>query len=188
MATLDDLPLRDDLRGPTPYGAPQLDVPVRLNVNENAHPIPESTARDIVKTLAWAVLTANRYPDREFTGLRQALADYLGHGITADQIWAANGSNEVLQHALQAFGGPGRTALGFTPTYSMHPIISVGTGTGWISGLRDPDYGLSPTTVTQQITQHEPDITFLCSPNNPTGTPVDLDTVEAAYDATDGIL
>src|SRR5690606_2554610 len=153
MATLDDLPLRDDLRGHTPYGAPQLDVPTRLNVNENAHPIPEAAARDIIQSLAWAVLHANRYPDREFTTLRQALAAYLGHNLTAHNIWAANGSNEALQHTLQAFGGPGRTALGFPPTYSMHPIITTSTGTTWITGRRDPDYKLTPDTVTRTIRQ-----------------------------------
>lgn len=188
MATLDDLPLRDDLRGHTPYGAPQLDVPIRLNVNENAHPVPETAARDIIENIARELLTANRYPDREFTELRHALAGYLGHNTQPEQIWAANGSNEVLQHALQAFGGPGRTALGFTPTYSMHPIITTGTGTRWISGTRDPGYQLTPDTVTTQIQQHNPDIVFLCSPNNPTGTPLALDTIEAAYNASRGIV
>lgn len=185
---LDDLPLRDDLRGHAPYGAPQLDVPVRLNVNENAHPIPEAAARDIVEAVAWATLSANRYPDREFTALRDALAAYLGHGLTRDNIWAANGSNEVLQHALQAFGGPGRTALGFPPTYSMHPIITTATGTRWVTGERDPGYELSPDTVARWIRETDPDIVFLCSPNNPTGTPVSLDTVAATYAATRGIV
>lgn len=188
MATLDDLPLRDDLRGHSPYGAPQLDVPVRLNVNENAHPVPETAARDIIETLAHSVITANRYPDREFTQLRHALAHYLGHGLTADNIWAANGSNEALQHAVQAFGGPGRTALGFPPTYSMHPIITASTGTQWVTGERDPGYQLSPDTVTQWIRTTDPDIVFLCSPNNPTGTPISLDTIDAAYTATRGML
>ena len=108
MTALDDLPIRDDLRGQRPYGAPQALVPVALNVNENTHPIPEAVAHDIVASLASAVLTVNRYPDREFTELRKALAGYLGHGVTPEQIWAGNGSNEVLQHILQAFGGPGR--------------------------------------------------------------------------------
>ena len=188
MASLSDLPLRDDLRGLTPYGAPQLDVRVRLNVNENAHPIPETAARDVVEAVARAVLTANRYPDREFTALREALAGYVGNDITPEQLWAANGSNEVLQHVLQAFGGPDRTALGFDPTYSMHPIITASTGTSWASGERDAGYELSPATVTKWITQVDPDIVFLCSPNNPTGTPVTNDTIEAAYAATRGIV
>lgn len=188
VASLSDLPLRDDLRGLTPYGAPQLDVRVRLNVNENAHPIPEAAARAVVEALAGAVLGANRYPDREFTELRQALARYAGHGIVPEQIWAANGSNEVLQHLLQAFGGPGRTALGFDPTYSMHPIITASTGTTWVSGERDPGYELSPETVTEWIERTDPDVVFLCSPNNPTGTPVSNETIEAAYAATRGVL
>lgn len=188
MAALSDLPIRDDLRGLTPYGAPQKHVRYALNVNENTHPIPEDVARHIVESLARAVLTANRYPDREFTELRESLARYLGHGITADQIWAANGSNEVIQQLLQAFGGPGRSVLGFPPTYSMHSIIAAGSGTRWIPAERDADFELSPETVVAAVREHQPDLVFLCAPNNPTGTAVSLETIEAAYDATDGIV
>lgn len=186
--SLDDLPIRDDLRGQSPYGAPQKKVPVALNVNENTHPIPEDVARDIVESLALAVLDVNRYPDREFTPLREALAGYIGHGVEADQIWAANGSNEVIQQILQAFGGPGRTVLGFPPTYSMHSIITRGTGTEWLEGSRDAGFEISPETVTAEIERTDPDIVFLCAPNNPTGTPLELATIEAAYAATRGIV
>ena len=188
MTELSDLPIRDDLRGQTPYGAPQLHVPVQLNVNENTHTIPEAVATDIVRALAQAVLGVNRYPDREFTELRDSLAAYLGHSLTRDNIWAANGSNEVLQQVLQAFGGPGRSVLGFPPTYSMHSIIASGTGTTWIAGARDDGYELSPETVVAAITREKPDIVFLCSPNNPTGTALSLETIAAAYDATEGIV
>jgi histidinol-phosphate aminotransferase len=188
VTSFSDLPIRDDLRGLTPYGAPQINVPVQLNVNENTHGIPEDVARDIVESVAVAVLGMNRYPDREFTELRESLARYLGSGITPDQVWAANGSNEVLQQILQAFGGPGRSVLGFPPTYSMHSIIAAGTGTRWISGERDADYGISPETVVRWIEQEQPDLVFLCSPNNPTGTPLPIATIEAAYAATKGIV
>ncbi|MEQ1735337.1 MAG: histidinol-phosphate transaminase [Rhodoglobus sp.] len=188
MTSLDDLPIRDDLRGLAPYGAPQEQVRVRLNVNENTHPIPEAVATDIVMALAQAVLGVNRYPDREFTALRESLAGYLEHGLTRDNIWAANGSNEVLQQTLQAFGGPGRSVLGFPPTYSMHSIIASGTGTRWVTAERDPGYALSPETVVSAIERERPDIVFLCSPNNPTGTALSLETIVAAYDATPGIL
>ena len=188
MTDLDDLPIRDDLRGLVPYGAPQEHVRVQLNVNENTHPIPEDVATDIVTALARAVLGVNRYPDREFTELRQSLAGYLGHGLEPANIWAANGSNEVLQQVLQAFGGPGRSVLGFPPTYSMHSIIASGTGTRWVTAERDADYAISPETVVAAIEREKPDIVFLCSPNNPTGTPLGLDTIVAAYDATPGIL
>lgn len=188
MATLDDLPLRDDLRGKTPYGAPQKQVRYALNVNENTHAIPERVAQHIVESLAAAVLTINRYPDREFTELRESLAGYLGHGLTADRIWAANGSNEIIQQVLQAFGGPGRSVLGFPPTYSMHPIIASGMGTRWVTAGRDADFTLTPETVVAAIEREQTDLVFLCAPNNPTGTPVPLATIEAAYDATDGIL
>lgn len=188
MVSLSDLPIRDDLRGLTPYGAPQKKVRIALNVNENTHPIPEAVATDIVKALAEAVLGVNRYPDREFTTLRQSLAGYLGHGLTAENIWAANGSNEVLQQILQAFGGPGRSVLGFPPTYSMHSIIAAGTGTRWVAGERNEGFEITPQTAVRWIEQTTPDLVFFCSPNNPTGTPLSLETIAAAYDATDGIV
>ena len=188
MTSLDDLPIRDDLRGQHPYGAPMIPVRYALNVNENTHPIPEPVARDIVESLARAVLTVNRYPDREFTELRENLAAYLGHGIAPEQVWAANGSNEIIQQTLQAFGGPGRSVLGFPPTYSMHPIIAAGTGTTWVTAARDPDYRISPETAVAAIEAQHPDLVFFCAPNNPTGTPLPLATIEAAYEATDGIV
>ena len=163
-------------------------MPVALNVNENTHPIPEAVARDIVTSLASAVLGANRYPDREFTTLRDSLAGYLGHGLTRDNIWAANGSNEVLQQVLQAFGGPGRTLLGFSPTYSMYALLASGTGTTWIAADRDAEYELTPATAAAAVAAAQPDLVFLCSPNNPTGTPLSLETIQAVYDATDGIV
>ncbi|MGV8971269.1 MAG: histidinol-phosphate transaminase [Rhodoglobus sp.] len=188
MTSLSDLPIRDDLRGLSPYGAPQENVPIQLNVNENTHAIPEAVATDIVRALAVAVMGVNRYPDREFTELRESLAAYLGHGLTPDNIWAANGSNEILQQTLQVFGGPGRSVLGFPPTYSMHSIIANATGTRWVTAERDSGYAISPETVVAAIEREQPDIVFLCSPNNPTGTALALETIVAAYDATPGIL
>jgi histidinol-phosphate aminotransferase len=188
VTSLDDLPIRDDLRGRSPYGAPQKRVRVELNVNENTHPIPEPVARDIIESLARAILTINRYPDREFTQLRDSLAGYLGHGLSRENIWAANGSNEILQQIMQAFGGPGRSILGFPPTYSMHSIIASGTGTQWVSAERDSAFEISPRTAVDAIRATEPDLVIFCSPNNPTGTPLSLDTIAAAYDATDKIV
>ncbi|MGL4340675.1 MAG: histidinol-phosphate transaminase [Rhodoglobus sp.] len=188
MTSLSDLPIRDDLRGFAAYGAPQQHVPVQLNVNENTHPIPEAVATNIVAALALAVAGINRYPDREFTELRDALACYLGHGLSRDNIWAANGSNEVLQHTLQAFGGPGRSVLGFPPTYAMHSNIARSTGTRWVTAERDAGYAISAQTVVAAIEREQPDVVFLCSPNNPTGTKLELETVAAAYDATPGIV
>ena len=185
---LEDLPIRDDLRGMTPYGAPQAPLPVALNVNENTHPVPAEVADDILSEIGRALRDVNRYPDREFIQLREAFADYLGEGLTADRIWAANGSNEVLQHLLQAFGGPGRTAMGFAPTYSMYPLLTRATGAEWIAGTREPDYALSGASAAQQIADADPDIVFLCAPNNPTGTPMGLDVIAEAYDAARGIV
>ena len=137
----------------------------------------------------------NRYPDREFTALREALARYLsrsGTEVTAPEVWAGNGSNEVLLHLLQAFGGSGRTALGFTPAYSMHPVITTTTGTTWVDGMRGVPGGgafdLDPASAVVQVGRHRPDVVFLCSPNNPTGTALDLDVVVAVHDAAEGAL
>jgi histidinol-phosphate aminotransferase len=187
-ARLEDLPIRDDLRGQKPYGAPQAPLPVALNVNENTHGVPAEVTADILDAVARAMSDVNRYPDREFTALREGFARYLGHGLETDQIWAANGSNEVLQHVLQAFAGPGRTAMGFGPTYSMYPILTRGTGADWVAGHRNDDYTLDAADAAAQVADAAPDVVFLCAPNNPTGTPMGLDVVEAVYDATDGVV
>ena len=159
-ARLEDLPLRDDLRGMTPYGAPQAPLPIALNVNENTHPVPEDVADDIMDSIALALREVNRYPDREFTALREGFADYLGHGLMRDQIWAANGSNEVLQHVLQAFAGPGRAAFGFGPTYSMYPLLTRATGASWVAGTRAADYtidaGLAASSSSTRRTSNSP--------------------------------
>jgi histidinol-phosphate aminotransferase len=188
VTSFDELPIRDDLRGLKPYGAPQAHVRVELNVNENTHPVPTEVVDDIMGRIHTALGTINRYPDREFTALREALAGYLGHDLAAENIWAANGSNEVIQQLLQAFGGPGRSVLAFPPTYSMHSIIAAGTGTQWIPAQRDAEFEISPATAVAAIEAHNPDIVFFCTPNNPTGTPVSLKTIAAAYDATEGIV
>jgi histidinol-phosphate aminotransferase len=188
VATLEDLPIRDDLRGRKPYGAPQLDVAVALNVNENTHRIPEAVAIDVVGAIAAALIDINRYPDREFTALRSALANYLGEGLKAENLWAANGSNEVLLQIFQAFGGPGRKALGFGPTYSMYSLLALTTGTSYLDAPRADRYELTTELVLDAIKTHKPAIVLLCSPNNPTGTPLSLSVIEAAYEATDGIV
>jgi len=192
MARLEDLPLRDDLKGQQPYGAPQLEVPVSLNVNENTHRVPLEVAEDIIERLAKSLMNINRYPDREFMPLREALADYLGAGLKPENIWAANGSNEVLQHIFQAFGGPGRKFLSFTPTYSMYPIIASGTQTEYVAVPRADRFELTPELIRSAILEHKPNIVILCAPNNPTGTPLSLACIEAAYgaisEASGGIL
>jgi histidinol-phosphate aminotransferase len=188
VTTLDDLPIREDLRGKTPYGAPQLDVAIRLNTNENSYPLPDDVAEAIGKAVQAELRDLNRYPDRDAIALRTALADYLGHGLTTAHVWAANGSNEVQQQLLQAFAGPGRTALGFGPSYSMHPLLAQGTGTRWVGALRDPDFGLTPSDATRQIAEHDPDLVFLCSPNNPTGTALDPAVITAVLAKTRGMV
>lgn len=188
MTSLDDLPLRQDLRGEKPYGAPQLDVPVQLNVNENTFGIPEPVALEIVQRLAAEVIRLNRYPDREFLGLRSQLAQYLGHSLSDKQVWAANGSNEVLMQIFQAFGGPGVKAMSFGPTYSMYPNIARIALTEYVEVPREANYELSADYVAQQISEDKPDMVLLCSPNNPTGTPISLEAIESAYDSFDGML
>ncbi|MEU4473081.1 histidinol-phosphate transaminase [Micromonospora sp. NPDC023888] len=188
MSGLDDLPIRDDLRGLSPYGAPQLDVPVRLNTNENSHPVPEPVVEAIGKALAAELRELNRYPDRDAVALRADLAEYLGHGLTVEQVWAANGSNEIQQQLLQAFGGPGRSALGFVPAYSMHPLLALGTGTRWVPARRGVDFGLTVDEAVAQVREHRPDVVFLCSPNNPTGTALDPAVIAGVLDVAPGMV
>ncbi|WP_019545755.1 histidinol-phosphate transaminase [Streptomyces sulphureus] len=187
MTATEELPIRDELRGKSPYGAPQLDVPVRLNTNENPYPLPEPLVQRIGERVTEAARTLNRYPDRDAVELRTELACYLrrmtGHAVTEANVWAANGSNEVLQQLLQTFGGPGRTALGFEPSYSMHGLLARGTGTGWLSGPRNDDFTIDVAAAVRTIEAHRPDVVFVCSPNNPTGTAVEEETVVALHEA-----
>ena len=182
------LPVRDDLKDLHPYGAPQIDVPVRLNTNENPYPPSPALQRAIADAAGRAAATLNRYPDRDAVELRQDLADYLGHRLTAQDVWAANGSNEVIQQLLQAFGGPGRRALGFDPGYAMHPLIAQVTCTDWVSVDRDEDFGLDPDVAARAITEAQPSLVFLTSPNNPTGTAAPIEVIEAVCAAAPGLV
>jgi histidinol-phosphate aminotransferase len=188
MTELNDLPIRESLKGRTPYGAPQLHVPIALNVNENTHEISEDILLDVIRRVAESLKDINRYPDREFVKLRELLAEYVGHGMSADNLWAANGSNEVLQQLFMAFGGHSRKALSFSPTYSMYSLIAKSIDTEYVEVPRLERYEIDVELVTKAIATHKPDITLICSPNNPTGTPVDLEVIKAAYDATIGIV
>ncbi|HET7326622.1 MAG TPA: histidinol-phosphate transaminase [Nocardioidaceae bacterium] len=185
---LADLPLRAALRGTTPYGAPQLDVPVLLNTNENPYGPSETVVADIAASVAVAAAGLNRYPDREASELRERLADYLGHGLGAAQVWAANGSNEVMQQLLQAFGGHGRVAMSFAPTYSMYPEYARDTETTWVTADRRDDFTIDTADAVAQIERRQPDVVLLASPNNPTGTALPLEVVEAVSDAAPGIV
>ncbi|MBB5909217.1 histidinol-phosphate transaminase [Actinoalloteichus hymeniacidonis] len=186
------LPLRADLRGKSPYGAPQLDVAVRLNTNENPYLPPPGLIDDVTESIRAVAADLHRYPDRDAIALRTDLADYLGTatGVELDtvNVWAANGSNEVLQQIMQAFGGPGRTALGFAPSYSMHPIIASGTRTEWVAAPRREDFSLDAATAVRAIEEHRPDIVFVTSPNNPTGQSVPLEDLRTLLAAAPGIV
>jgi histidinol-phosphate aminotransferase len=195
--TLAALPLRDDLRGRVPYGAPQsgqagIGSPITLNVNENPHAPSSALVADLAASVAAAATTLNRYPDREALDLRADLARYLtsrtGVALAAEQVWAANGSNEVLQQVCQAFGGPGRLALGFEPSYSMHPLLAAATGTHWIGERRAEDFTLDLGAAVAAVRRHSPAITFLTTPNNPTGTVTPLDVIDAVCAASPGVV
>lgn len=185
---MDDLPLRDDLRGSEPYGAPQLPDGIQLNVNENSFGIPESVQASIAEEIGKVLGKLHRYPDREFKDLREAIANYLPEKVSVEQVWAANGSNEILQQFHQAFGGPGRLALSFGPTYSMYPVIAKGTLTNYLELPRESGYQLSAEYVVDAINKHNPNVVILCNPNNPTGTSIEPEVIEAAYSATSGML
>ncbi|ANN19037.1 histidinol-phosphate transaminase [Amycolatopsis orientalis] len=190
--TLDSLPLREDLRGKTPYGAPQLDVPIRLNTNENPYPPPDELVADVAEAVRAEAASLHRYPDRDAVALRQDLADYLAVStrvlLSESNVWAANGSNEILQQILQAFGGPGRTALGFEPSYSMHPIISAGTRTDWLPVPRRDDFTLDTEKAAALVRERRPDIVFVTSPNNPTGGSIPFGELRGLLEAAPGIV
>ncbi|HET8601863.1 MAG TPA: histidinol-phosphate transaminase [Segeticoccus sp.] len=174
-------PLREELRGLAPYGAPQLDVPVALNVNENPYGPSPRVVADIAAAVAEVAGSLNRYPDREFTELRKGLADYLaretGVVVAPEQVWAANGSNEVMLQLLQAFGGPGRTAVSFAPTYSMYPEYARDSMTGWVAGRRRDDFGFDLEHARELVAEVRPSVVLLPSPNNPTGTALPHDVI-----------
>ncbi len=186
------LPVRDDLVGKSPYGAPQLPQAVQLNVNENPHGPSPALVADLQRVVGELAPTLNRYPDREAVALRTDLAAYLakqtGVPLAVEQVWAANGSNEVLQQVLQAFGGPGRSALGFEPSYSMHPLLAAGTSTGWVAERRAADFTLSADVAVEAVRRHQPAVTFITTPNNPTGTATPLDVVDGVCRASTGVV
>jgi histidinol-phosphate aminotransferase len=188
----DELPLREELRGQKPYGAPQLDVPVQLNTNENPYPPSEAVVADVAAAVADAARTLNRYPDRDALALRADLAAYLtgdgGVGLGVDNLWAANGSNEVMLQLLQAFGGPGRTAVSFRPTYSMYPEYARDTHTRWVVGRRGEDFALDLDEVREVLDREQPSVVLLASPNNPTGTALPLSDVAAIVEAAPGMV
>jgi histidinol-phosphate aminotransferase len=190
--TLGELPLRDDLRGKSPYGAPQLTVPVRLNTNENPHPPTEALVDDVVQSVRAAAADLHRYPDRDAVALRADLAGYLSTQtdvlLRMENVWAANGSNEILQQLLQAFGGPGRSAIGFVPSYSMHPIIADGTRTEWVQTARAGDFSLDTDLAITAIAERRPDVVFIASPNNPSGQSVSLEELRLLLDVAPGIM
>ncbi|MCF3938423.1 histidinol-phosphate transaminase [Gordonia tangerina] len=190
--TIDDLPLRDNLRGKSPYGAPQLKVSVVLNTNENPHPPSDALIADVAESVRTAAAELHRYPDRDAVALRADLAQYLteatGVALTTENLWAANGSNEILQQLLQAFAGPGRSALGFVPSYSMHPIISDGTDTTWLHAVRASDFSLDVDYAVAEVTNRRPDVVFVTSPNNPTGGSLDNDQLRAIVGVAPGIV
>ncbi|PFG28451.1 histidinol-phosphate aminotransferase [Corynebacterium renale] len=190
--SLDELPIRDELRGKSAYGAPQLDVPVALNTNENPYPPSDALIKDLTEEVARLARTLNRYPERDAVELRTALADYVskqtGVAVTVDNLWAANGSNEVLQQLLQAFGGPGRSVLGFQPSYSMHPILAAGTQTEFLNCPRGEDFTIDVATALETIADKQPEIVFITTPNNPTGDVTDIADIERIVQAAPGIV
>jgi histidinol-phosphate aminotransferase len=185
---LEELPIRPELVGQKPYGAPQLDVPVCLNVNENPYPPSEQVINKIAAAVAEAGRSMNRYPERDALALRGDLARYLGHGLAADQIWAANGSNEVMLHVLMAFAGPGRRVLSFAPTYSMYPEYARDTHSEWCTTPRRDDFTIDPVAARTAVREIGPAVVLITSPNNPTGTAVSLDTLRAICDVAPGVV
>jgi histidinol-phosphate aminotransferase len=192
VTRLEALPLRDELRGERPYGAPQLDVAVALNTNENPYPPGADIAAEMGRAVARVAGGLNRYPDREAAALRADLAAYLnrdgGTGLDAAHVWPANGSNEIMLQLLMAFGGPRRTALSFAPTYSMYPEYARDTHTRWITGRRATDFRIDLPAALDAVAEYQPSVILLASPNNPTGTALPLEHIEALLGAAPGMV
>ena len=183
------LPLRDSLRPMSPYGAPQVPAHASLNTNENPYSPSPALQKAIADSAAQVAADLNRYPDRDATVLRTKLADYIneqsGTKFSADNVWAANGSNEIIQSIFLAFAqGP---VLGFTPSYSMHPLIAKVTGSQWIDGKRNIDFSLNAAEAVSEIQKHKPTLTFITTPNNPTGGAVSIETIQMLADAAKSV-
>jgi len=174
------LPIRSGLKGMSAYGAPQLPTEVKLNTNENPFTLSKELVEKILNKIKLESSTLNRYPDRDAVRLRTLLASFInglsGTKINKDNIWAANGSNEIIQSIFLAFGERG--ALAFEPSYSVHKIIAKVTGTNWIVIDRNTDFSLNIAAITAEIEKSKPSITFLTTPNNPTGTSTSIDEIK----------
>lgn len=186
------LPLRPELVGLEPYGAPQLSVEARLNVNENPYSPPPVVVSAIAEAVRKAAMGLNRYPDRDFTALRADLVRYLAAESYVDfleirNIWVANGSNEVMLHLHQAFGGPGHKVLSFAPTYSMYPEYARDTITDYVTLPRRDDFTVDIEAAVAAIADIKPSMVIVASPNNPTGTALALDEVRALADAASAV-
>lgn len=179
----DRVPVRDDLADLEPYGAPQLDVAVRLNTNETAEPPPAGYLEEVARRIQ--DLELNRYPDRPHTRLRELLGARVG--LPAEQVWAANGSNEVLAQLLQAYGGPGRRLATVRPGYSMYPVLARVTMTEFVEVDLDDDFRWSDTTV-DGLASSDPHVVLVANPNNPTGVPVDTRLLRDLHDATNALV
>jgi histidinol-phosphate aminotransferase len=178
---------RDDLRALEGYHSAQVEVPVRLNTNESPFPPPAEFVAEWLAALEAAPY--NRYPDRDAGALRSALADHLGQ--RAARVFPANGSNEVLQTILLTYGGHGRRALLFEPTYALHAHLARITATEVVEGQRDETLAIDLDSAAELITRHRPAVVFVCSPNNPTGTVEPREVVTALLDlvaANGGLL
>ena len=183
------LPLREALRSMSPYGAPQVPARASLNTNENPYSPSPALQKAITDAVAKVAADLNRYPDRDATILRTKLANYIneqsGTKFSTDNLWAANGSNEIIQSIFLAFAqGP---VLGFTPSYSMHPLIAKVTGSSWIDGKRNADFSLNTADAVAEIQKHKPTLTFITTPNNPTGGAVTIDSIQMLADAAKSV-
>ncbi len=182
------LPLREDLKDQSPYGAPQLPLEVKLNTNENPFSLSPALVKKLSEAIANSAKDFNRYPDRDAIELRSELAKYLssttGVNLSVDQIWAANGSNEIIQTLFLAFAGAGVNSLGFTPSYSMHENIARSTGTNWIIGERLSDFSIDLSSALKEISTQKPKLVFITTPNNPTGTSTAISDIRKIIEAS----
>jgi histidinol-phosphate aminotransferase len=156
---------REDVSLMAGYHSPQVDVKVRLNTNESPESPPAAWRRayaEAVERVEW-----HRYPDRAARDLREAIAGL--HDVEPEQVFVANGSNEVLQTIFLTYGGAGRRAALWEPTYALHGHIARLTSTTVVEGERAADFATDMDEVRRVFAESAPSLALLCSPNNPTG-------------------
>ena len=138
---------------------------VKLNQNENPWDAPAEIKEEVLRR--FAARKWSRYPDFVPASLNEKLAQFAGWN--EDGIIAGNGSNELIQAVLMVAVGPGKRVLISEPTFALYKQIATVLGGEVETVLLQPDLTYDIDALLQAIKQKQPDVTIICSPNNPTG-------------------